>query len=62
MEPLTAFFAVQNHIDENAIKAVALRKSDLTSLVLNCSPQHENDVVFVKHKCMAAQIIGNQDT
>jgi hypothetical protein len=55
-------FAIQNHIDQNAIKAVVLRKSGLTTFTLDCGPQHANNVVFVKHKRAAAQIAGNQHT
>jgi hypothetical protein len=57
-----ASFAIQNHIDQNAIKAVVLRKSGLTTFTLDCGPQRANNVVFVKHKRAAAQIAGNQHT
>jgi GH24 family phage-related lysozyme (muramidase) len=48
--------------DENAINAVAPCKSALTSFAFNCGPQQVNNIIFVKHKCMAAQIAGNQHT
>jgi hypothetical protein len=41
-------FAVQNHIYENAINAVALRKSGLTSFTFNCGSQQANNVILVK--------------
>jgi hypothetical protein len=55
-------FAIQNHIDESAIKFVMLRKSGLTTFTFDCGPQQANNVIFVKHKCMVAQIAGNQYT
>jgi hypothetical protein len=53
-------FAFQNPIDENAINAVASRKSGLTTFTLNCGPQQADNIILVKHKCMVAQIAGDQ--
>ena len=41
-------FAIQNHIDENAIDAVALCKCTLTALALNCETHQPNNFVFLK--------------
>jgi hypothetical protein len=42
-------FAIQNHIEFRTIKAIALRKGDLTSLAFNCGSQQMNNVIIIKH-------------
>ena len=49
-------FAIQNHIDENAIDAVALCKCTLTALALNCETHQPNNFVFLKDDGAATQI------
>jgi hypothetical protein len=48
--------AIQDRTDICAINAIMIRKSDLASLAVNCGSQQMNDLVFVKHKSVAAQI------
>jgi hypothetical protein len=53
-------FAVQYHIEETTMDAVALCKSTLTSLTFNCIHQQSNNISFVKHKRVETQIAGIQ--
>lgn len=52
---------VQNHVEVGTIDAVMLCKSALTSFSLNCGPQQANNIVFIKHKRVEAQISRYQD-
>jgi hypothetical protein len=53
-------FAVQNHVEVGPSDAVVLCKSGLTSVTFNCGPQQENNISFIKHKRVKAQVIGNE--
>jgi hypothetical protein len=53
--------AIQDRTDICAINAIMIRKSDLASLAVNCGSQQMNDLVFVKHKSVAAQIAGRSN-
>ena len=53
--------AIQHRTDICAINAIMIRKSDLASLVINCGSQQMNDVIFLKDKSVAAQIVGRSN-
>jgi hypothetical protein len=48
-------FAIQNHIDENAVDAMALCKCALTPLALDCEMHQPNDFMFLKDDGAATQ-------
>jgi len=49
-------FAIQNHVDESAIDAVALCKCTLTALALYCETHQSNNFVFLEDDGAATQI------
>ena len=53
--------AIQHRTDTCPINAIMIRKSDLASLVVNCGSQQMNDVIFLKDKSVAAQVVGRSN-
>jgi hypothetical protein len=46
--------ALQNHIQQSATYAMALRKGDLATLKFDCSSQQTNDVIIAKYTFISA--------